>query len=127
MTRLRRSVLASVLTSDRPLTAYQILDRLRIEDASTAPMVVYRSLNVLIRLGLVHRVDSTKSFVACTMHEHAHPCQILVCHSCGATVEAWDESIAGAAERLGRRFGFALDRNVIELTGICGSCQQEAS
>ena len=123
LTRLRRDVLLSVLAAERPLTAYEILDLLRPKDPSATPAGVYRSLDFLIELGLVHRIDSAKSFVACAMPDHAHPSQMLVCRRCGTVVETEDPGVAKATASLGRRLGFALDRNTIEFVGLCPSCR----
>src|ERR1700752_729484 len=82
LTRLRRDVLLSGLAAERPLTAYEILDLLRPKDPSGTPAGVYRSLDFLIELGLVHRIDSAKSFVACAMPDHSHPSPMLVCRRC---------------------------------------------
>src|SRR2546425_143990 len=122
LTRLRRSVFELVLSADRPLSAYEILDLLRPQDTSATPGGVYRSLDFLIELGLVHRIESAKSFVACAMPDQAHPSQLLVCRRCGAAVETEDSRVADATERLGRRLGFVLDRGTMELTGLCSSC-----
>jgi Fur family zinc uptake transcriptional regulator len=123
LTRLRRSVLALVLFAERPLTAYEILDLLRPTDGSVTPAGVYRSLDFLSELGLVHRIESAKSFIACAMPDHAHPSQMLVCRRCGTAVETEDSRVAKATEDLGRRLGFALDRRTMELTGLCSSCR----
>jgi Fur family zinc uptake transcriptional regulator len=123
LTRSRRDVLLSVLAAERPLTAYEILDLLRTKDPSATPAGVYRSLDFLTELGLVHRIDSAKSFIACAMPDHAHPSQMLVCRRCGTVVETEDPGVARATESLGRRLGFALDRNTIEFVGLCPSCR----
>ena len=123
LTRLRRNVLTLVLSAERPLTAYEILDLLRPKDPSATPAGVYRSLDFLTELGLVNRIDSAKSFVACAMPEHAHPSQMLVCRRCGTVVETEDSQVAQATESLGRRLGFALDRNTMEFVGLCSSCR----
>ena len=123
LTRLRRSVFELVLSAERPLSAYEILDLLRPQDTSATPGGVYRSLDFLIGLGLVHRIESAKSFVACAMPDHAHPSQMLVCRRCGTVVETEDPGVASATKSLGRRLGFALDRNTIEFVGLCSSCR----
>jgi Fur family transcriptional regulator, zinc uptake regulator len=123
LTRLRRNVLMLVLSAQRPLTAYEILDLLRPKDPAATPAGVYRSLDFLTELGLVHRIDSAKSFIACAMPDHAHPSQMLVCRRCGTAVETEDPGVASATESLGRRLGFALDRNTIEFVGLCPSCR----
>src|SRR4051794_21402123 len=123
LTRLRRTVLMLVLAAERPLTAYEILDLLRPKDPSAIPAGVYRSLDFLTELGLVHRIDSAKSFIACAMPDHAHPSQMLVCRRCGTVVETDDSRVASATESLGRRLGFALGRNTMEFVGLCSSCR----
>jgi Fur family transcriptional regulator, zinc uptake regulator len=123
LTRLRRNVLLLVTSAERPLTAYEILDLLRPRDPSTTPAGVYRSLDFLTELGLVHRIDSAKSFIACAMPDHTHPSQMLVCRRCGTVVETEDSQVAQATQSLGRRLGFALDRNTMEFVGLCSSCR----
>jgi Fur family zinc uptake transcriptional regulator len=103
--------------------AHEILDLLRPKDPSATPAGVYRSLDFLTELGLVHRIESAKSFIACAMPDHVHPSQMLVCRRCGTVVETEDSRVAKATESLGRRLGFALDRDTMELVGLCSSCQ----
>jgi Fur family zinc uptake transcriptional regulator len=114
----------TVLSAERPLTAYEILDLLRPEDPSATPAGVYRSLDFLTALGLVHRIESAKSFIACAIPDHAHPSQMLVCRRCGTVVETEDPRVARATASLGRRLGFALDRNTTEFVGLCSSCRE---
>jgi len=123
LTRLRRNVLMLVLSAERPLTAYEILDLMRPKDPSATPASVYRSLDFLTELGLVHRIESAKSFIACAMPDHAHPSQMLVCRRCGTVVETEDSRVARATENLGRRLGFVLDRGAMEFVGLCSSCR----
>ena len=123
LTRLRRNVFIRVLSAEHPLTAYEILDLLRPGDPSATPAGVYRSLDFLTELGLVHRIESAKSFIACAMPDHTHPSQMLVCRRCGTVVETEDSGVAKATESLGRRLGFALDRSTVEFVGLCSSCR----
>jgi Fur family transcriptional regulator, zinc uptake regulator len=123
LTPQRRMVLETVLTAKTPLTAYEVLDRLRKQDDSATPASVYRTLEFLIAQGFVHRIDSTKTFVACSMPDHEHSNQLLVCRECGTAIEAEDHDLADAAEQLSRRLGFSLDRKTVELVGICATCK----
>ena len=47
-----------------PLSAYDILDKLH-NFGFRAPLQVYRALDILIELGLVHRLETLNAFVAC--------------------------------------------------------------
>ena len=123
MTRQRRAVLDKLLASKRPLSAYELRDLLRPEDASVTPASVYRCLGFLVEHGLVHRLETTRSFVVCEHPDHPHAVQFLICRQCGAVVEAEDKRIEVATENLGHRFGFALDQRTVELTGVCATCK----
>ena len=107
------------------MTAYELLDRVRPKDAAITPASVYRSLDFLVEVGLVHRLDSTRSFVACEHPDHPHTGQFLICRECGTVVEAEDRRIARAAANLGERHGFMLDHRTVELTGVCGACRSD--
>jgi len=116
-------VLTKLLAANRPLTAYELLDLVRPEDAAMTPASTYRSLDFLVEAGLVHRLDSTRSFVACDHPDHPHAGQFLICRECGTVVEAEDKRIARATEDLGERHGFTLEHRGVELTGVCGACR----
>jgi Fur family zinc uptake transcriptional regulator len=123
LTQQRRAVLTKLLTTGRPVTAYGLLDLVRPEDAAITPASVYRSLDFLVEMGLVHRLDSTRSFVACEHPEHPHAGQFLICRECGVVVEAEDKRIVRATAELGERHGFVLDHRTVELIGVCGTCR----
>lgn len=127
LTQQRRAVLAKLLAAERPVTAYELLDLLRPEDAAITSASTYRSLEFLVDMGLVHRLDSTRSFVACERPDHLHAGQFLICRRCGTVVEAEDKRVAEANEDLGERHGFMLDHRTIELTGVCGACRSDAA
>jgi Fur family transcriptional regulator, zinc uptake regulator len=123
MTRQRRAVLGKLLAERRPLSAYELRDLLHPEDASVTPASVYRCLDFLMEHGLVHRLETTRCFVACEHPDHPHAVQFLICRHCGLVVEAEDGRVAAAAEQLGQLLGFALDQRTVELTGLCAACR----
>ncbi len=122
MTRQRRAVLDLLLAQKRPLSAYEIRDMILAQDPSVTPASVYRCLDFLLSHGLVHRLETTRSFIACEHPDHRHIVQFLICRSCNTVVEAEDTKIAAATENLGQRLGFALDQRTVELMGICAAC-----
>ena len=124
-TQQRRAVLGKLLQAGRPVTAYELLDLARPDDAAITSASIYRSLEFLIGMGLVHRLDSTRSFVACDHPDHPHAGQFLICRECGTVVETEDKRIAEATEELGERHGFAIDHRTVELTGVCGACRSD--
>lgn len=123
LTLQRQAVLSELLAAGKPLTAYELLDRLYPKDPAMTPASTYRSLDFLIEMGLIHRLESTRSFVGCECPHHMHAGQFLICRQCGTVVEAEDKHVAQAAQDLGQRYGFTLDCRSVELTGVCGTCQ----
>ena len=125
LTQQRRIVLTKLLETEHPATAYELLDLIKPSDASITPASIYRSLDFLVEMGLVHRLESTRSFVACEHPDHPHAGQFLVCRECGTVVEAEDTRIVRATKNLGERHGFTLDHRTVELIGLCGTCRSE--
>jgi len=120
LTPLRRRVLEIVLSSHTPMGAYDVLGALG--GAKPAPPTVYRALDFLTANGFVHRIDSRNAFVACFAPRKAHQSRFLLCRRCKRAAEiedaALDEALAGAA----RRAGLAVERETVEITGVCADC-----
>ncbi len=125
LTRLRRRVLEIVWRSHEPVGAYAILRVLRAEGRPAAPPTVYRALEFLLAHGLVHRVESLNAYMGCAQPGKAHTGQFLICGRCGAAVELDDERVRSAVARGAERLGFAIERQTIEVIGLCPRCRPE--
>src|SRR5260370_9737102 len=123
LTPFRRAVLKQLLAAGKPLGAYELLQRLGPGKAAAklAPPMVYRSLDFLLEHGLIHKLETARTYVACMHPEHPHAAQFLICRRCGTVVETGDTQLAGAAEALGQRAGVVLQQQAVELTGVCAS------
>tara|TARA_R110000868_G_scaffold78129_2_gene223190 strand:+ start:10269 stop:10739 length:471 start_codon:yes stop_codon:yes gene_type:complete len=119
LTPVRRRVLELVLTADRPVKAYDLLEALKPGPGSAKPPTVYRALDFLIGLGLVHKVEALNAFVGCTtVHTHSDGCaELFICTHCGAVEERH-----GAPVSTHRPEGFRIERSVIEHFGHCSLC-----
>lgn len=123
LTPMRRAVLEQLLVTGQPLGAYELIQRLGTARGTLpAPPVVYRSLDFLLANGLVHKLETSRTYVACLHPDHAHAVQFLICRRCGTVVETEDDQLAAAANALGARTGFVVERQAVELTGICAGC-----
>jgi Fur family zinc uptake transcriptional regulator len=123
LTPQRRALLETLIVAKRPLSAYELRDLLLPRDASITPASVYRSLDFLIENGFVHRLETTRSFVACDHPDHDHAVQFLICRECGVVVETEDKRVEAATDNLGSRLGFEVDHRTVELTGVCAECR----
>ena len=62
LTPARLTAYAELMSSSRPLSAYELIARLeKREKRKIAPLTVYRHLDFLIRVGLVHRLESKQT------------------------------------------------------------------
>lgn len=128
LTELRRVVLRLVLEAEGPLTAYQLLDRLREIRKGAVPPTIYRALDFLMEQGLVHKVERLNAYIPCvdTDHRH-HAAQFLICKKCGTVAEIEDRSVSRALERAAEKQGFHPDSAVVELVGLCAACAAAAA
>ena len=125
LTRNQALVLAALHHADAPLSAYDILDRLRSEGLK-APLQVYRALDRLMAQGLAHRLESLNAFVCCAGDGHAEPegtIAFAICTRCGRVDEFADPAMAGRLLAWADDTGFALERSIIELRGLCAACR----
>ncbi|WP_280562372.1 MULTISPECIES: transcriptional repressor [unclassified Chromohalobacter] len=126
-TPIRRRVLEMIATSPGGLKAYDLLDRLATEHASARPPTVYRALEFLIEQGLVHRIESLNAYVACPCPEHAHGFQLLICRACGRVEELHLDNVNEQLAQEAHQQGYRIERQTIELLGVCASCIAQAS
>ena len=122
-TPIRQRVLEMIAEASGGLKAYELLDRLATEHAAARPPTIYRALDFLIEQGLVHRIESLNAYVACPCPEHAHGFQLLICRECGRVEELHLDDINAQLARRARELGFAVQRQTIELLGLCDACQ----
>src|SRR5690606_29433035 len=65
LTPLRLEVLELVAASEKPVKAYDLLDRLKTDRAGAAPPTVYRALDFLLDNGFIHKLESINAYVGC--------------------------------------------------------------
>ena len=110
-----------------PLTAYAILDHLR-DEGFRAPAQVYRGLEKLLELGLIHRLETLNAYVACS-HSHAGGGGVIftICDRCGGVEEFCDEKLSHQLAERAQKSAFTVDRSIVELHGACGSCGKDGA
>jgi Fur family zinc uptake transcriptional regulator len=122
-TQICSHVLELVWGCHTPIRAYDILEGLRLGYPRAAPPTVYRALDFLTGLGIIHRIESMNAFVGCNNPEHLHAGQFLIFGDCGTTAE-WDDSgIKNVVRRGTGRLGFVVQQQAVEVTGLCPDCQ----
>ena len=108
----------------RPLSAYDILHSLQLEEGKLAPPTVYRVLTTLQVKGHIHRIESLNAYVVCT-HCFGHSASVMsICDDCGLVTETASNSLIKEIDTITRRKGFSPKRHIIEIHGSCQQCDE---
>ena len=126
LTENRRAVLKLLLDDHRALGAYEILRRFDWKGRSRAPIQVYRALDFLESMGLVHRVASSNAYVACYRFAERHGAVLFVCKACGIVMECEELKLGNMMDKLARQSGFTVHSQLLEAVGYCPSCTDAA-
>jgi Fur family ferric uptake transcriptional regulator len=102
--------------------AADIVEAARERDLPVGRATVFRTLDVLLELGLVERLDlpsGEHAYVACESSHHHH----IVCSSCGRSQDIDDSGLRSVVREVARQTGYHVDAHRLELFGRCPDCQ----
>lgn len=129
------NIMGALSEASRPLSAYDLLDRLRPTGVA-APLTVYRALDKLIASGKVHRIESLNAFVACRTGEHhrhdpeagdqsSRPRSVgfAICDKCGSVEEFVEDKLFAQLHRGLARRSFKPETTAVEVHGLCADCR----
>jgi Fe2+ or Zn2+ uptake regulation protein len=117
-----RVLLLHIIQEHPHLDASEIHHLARKENARLSLATVYRTVNLLNRLGLVRTCSLGEDHVHYESQAVSH--YHLVCRSCGKVIEIPPHE---TVEHLGEKWGFKITSAKVELTGYCRECQRERS
>lgn len=84
---------------------------------------VYRTLELFVREGLIHRCYHEGSQIAYELvGQHHH----LICRACDKEIEFNHQLLASAYEKIENRTGYKLDTNHVIIHGLCPDCQSQS-
>ena len=123
-TAQRLAIADVVLGTDRHLSAEDVAEELKARGASAGTATVYRTLEVLVRSGLVVERDFGEGFkrfeAARGVPHHEH----LLCTNCGRVQEFRDERLERMTTLLAEAHDFSRQRHRLVIYGLCGNCRR---
>ena len=122
LTQIRQQVLDLIASSEKPVKAYDLLDRLKDDRGNAAPPTVYRALDFLIENGFIHKLQSINAYVSCHHPSVAHHVPFLICDECESATEVCDERVARLLGEQARALGFQARAQTLEVHGLCKRC-----
>lgn len=123
LTPLRQQVFELVWQSHISLGAYELLDQLaQVTGKRVAPPTVYRTLDFLLELGLIHKINSLNTYIGCISPSSQHQAYLMICKHCKIVLELDSKSVQNELERSVADSGFLLESSTVELVGSCPNC-----
>lgn len=124
LTRARKLVFEEILSSAsvHP-NASELRQRLSKKGQRVSLATIYRTLNLLVRSGLVSSIDLGEN------HSHFEPEKTgtshghLICLRCGRVCEFSQDEIGKFIGRVGQDKGYHLDKFSIQVFGFCEKCR----
>ncbi|HEX7089847.1 MAG TPA: Fur family transcriptional regulator [Longimicrobiales bacterium] len=124
VTQQREAIAEVVFSSPEHLSVEEIEAALRRRGERIGKATIYRTLEMLVKSGLVAEHDFGEGFKRyehlfgqMPVHEH------LVCTECGKVTEIQSLELVRAHEDVARQHGFQPARYRMEIYGLCAECQ----
>ncbi len=133
LTAPREAILEFLSQSSKHMSAKEIYASLHRSYPGIGLSTVYRTLNLLARMGIVTKLSigdgqSRYEFKSKKKEEHHHH---LICTKCGQIInysEFLDEELTlvkKTEERLAEKYNFIIQDHNIEFLGICEKCKNK--
>jgi Fe2+ or Zn2+ uptake regulation protein len=122
LTPQREAVLRALTSAQTALGPGELLAAVRRQHPHFGRATVFRTVELLVRLGLAQRLEQSHRrtvYVACAPEHHHH----LVCQRCGSVQDVDEGVVTPLAKVLQRAHGFALDHGALDFYGLCEDCR----
>ncbi|MDQ3235188.1 MAG: transcriptional repressor [Pseudobdellovibrionaceae bacterium] len=132
LTKARLALIECLSESKVPLSPKEILKRTEEsldKSESIDTVTVYRVLERLYELGLVHRVAPDGEYIACThLTCESEPHIMTRCVNCGKATEMHvpDDILSPLIWFMKTQKKFAPKKHLFQLDGLCESCGKES-
>lgn len=125
ITPQREMIVEALAHSPHHVTAEEIYAQVHERAPAVNIATVYRTLDLLVDLGLASRAglqDGRVVYAASNHGPHLH----LVCRACGCAIDASQEMLAALEGQIRQQYGFAADLQHLTIAGLCSSCLSQS-
>ena len=124
VTSQRLAIADIMLGGDAHLSVDDVARELKRHGAAAGTATVYRTIDVLVRSGLVVERDFGEGFkryeASRGMPHHEH----LLCTMCGKVTEFRDERLERMTTLLAESHDYSRQRHRLVIHGLCGECRR---
>lgn len=130
LTSCRQAIIRVFEENRKHLSAEEVHEYLKKGDQKAGIATVYRNLDLLTRIGILHRVnfgDGKDHFEITHKPIHHHH---LVCNKCGKVVDYSEimgesEFVSYLEKELTNRYEFKIESHQIYFYGLCDKCRRD--
>lgn len=118
-TNQRKLIARVALGNHEHFSAERLLELCRRHDRGVSRATVYRTLAMLEEAGFVEGLELGQGG---KLYEHVlgHPHHDhMVCTTCGAIIEFFDDELERRQEAVARKHGFKIESHSLRLYGVC--------
>lgn len=125
LTKQREIILDTILKKENwHFTAEELFSAVRIKDENIGMATVYRSLELMEDLNIIHVLDfnddSRKYEIYLEDSHHHH----LICKGCGKLIEFSDQDIDYFESELEEKYDFVITEHKLRFYGFCKKCRE---
>ena len=120
LTRQRELIAEVFFAAGAHLSAEEMLERVRVEDANISLATVYRTLKLLTQCGLAepHKFSDNHTVYEPARGDEEHHDHII-CKDCDQIIEFFDERIERLQDEIAKNRGFEIVDHRMELYAHC--------
>src|SRR4249919_273171 len=119
----REQIVNVFLRQEGHLSADDLVDLIRHEDARISRATTYRTLQWMVDAGIARKVDFGEGRFRFE-HSYRHPRHFhLICKTCNRSFEFLRSDIEALVEEVAAARGFAPRQSVVQIHGTCEGCQ----
>ena len=131
----REAILDALSKSDKHLSAEDIYMKVHPKYPNIGLTTIYRTLDVLVQLGLVFKFDFGDKRARYELAEGpkgAHHHHHLVCTKCRRVLDYTDfideevELLNQTEKGLSKKYNFKITNHLIQFYGLCSNCAKES-
>lgn len=127
VTQQREAIARALFESTGHLSAEDVERELRNRGEDVGKATIYRTLNLLVEVGLATEHDFDEGFkryeakVGPARHDH------LICTSCGKVVEFQHPQLEQIQEQIAEAEGYHPVSRQLKIYGVCSECEEAVS
>ena len=125
LTPQRLMILEAIEHSDEHISAEEIYTQVAAKFPDVNISTVYRTLELLKKLGMVYEIDLGEGRIRYHAEESGHH-HHLVCQQCGAVTDIDESALLSLKDILLRDYHFQAELRHIGIFGVCEKCQKKS-